>query len=87
MQEVLHLANSDLQEAATTAFIKIIEKQIVPANVYAQTFLQTIQLNVDNRDPGKNKGWHLREIVGNKMDLDQLLTNSAGVLLYRSIPS
>ncbi len=54
-QEVLHLANSDLQEAATKAFVKIIEAQIVPANVYAQTFLQTIQLNVDNRDPGKSQ--------------------------------
>ncbi|XP_072036473.1 serine/threonine-protein phosphatase 4 regulatory subunit 4-like [Amphiura filiformis] len=57
VREVLHLANSELQEAATIAFVKIIEDQIVPANVYAQTFLQTIELNVDNRDPDIADRW------------------------------
>ena len=52
-QDVLHLGNQELQEAATSAFIKIAEEQAVPHQAYAQTFLTTILQNVDSRDPGQ----------------------------------
>ncbi|XP_038046953.1 serine/threonine-protein phosphatase 4 regulatory subunit 4-like isoform X2 [Patiria miniata] len=51
VREVLHLANCELQDAATKVFVTIIEERIVTPAVYAQSFLQTILTNVDNRDP------------------------------------
>ncbi|XP_022081590.1 serine/threonine-protein phosphatase 4 regulatory subunit 4-like isoform X2 [Acanthaster planci] len=51
VREVLHLANCDLQDAATKVFVTIIEERIVTPPVYAQNFLPTIIANVDNRDP------------------------------------
>ncbi|XP_071784695.1 serine/threonine-protein phosphatase 4 regulatory subunit 4-like isoform X5 [Asterias amurensis] len=51
VREVLHLANCDLQDAATKVFVTIIEQRIITPASYAQSFLQTILSNVDNRDP------------------------------------
>ncbi|XP_011682759.2 serine/threonine-protein phosphatase 4 regulatory subunit 4 isoform X4 [Strongylocentrotus purpuratus] len=57
VRDVLHLANQDLQEAAAAAFVKIAEEQSVPHLTYAQTFLQTILQNADNRDPDISDAW------------------------------
>ncbi|XP_041467949.1 serine/threonine-protein phosphatase 4 regulatory subunit 4-like isoform X4 [Lytechinus variegatus] len=57
VRDVLHLASQDLQEAAAAAFVKIAEDQSVPHLTYAQTFLQTILQNADNRDPDISDSW------------------------------
>lgn len=51
-QEVLHLAQTDMQLAATSAFLQILQKNLVPIQNYSQTFLQTILNSVDSKDPG-----------------------------------
>ncbi|XP_070577691.1 serine/threonine-protein phosphatase 4 regulatory subunit 4-like isoform X3 [Ptychodera flava] len=51
VKEVLHVAGSDVQVAATQAFLTIIENQIVSYPVFAQTFLQSMLQSIDNRDP------------------------------------
>ncbi|XP_071784669.1 serine/threonine-protein phosphatase 4 regulatory subunit 4-like isoform X2 [Asterias amurensis] len=57
VREVLHLANCDLQDAATKVFVTIIEQRIITPASYAQSFLQTILSNVDNRDPDVSEAW------------------------------
>ncbi|XP_072182400.1 serine/threonine-protein phosphatase 4 regulatory subunit 4-like [Diadema setosum] len=57
VRDVLHFGNQDLQDAATASFIKIAEEQSVPHLTYAQTFLQTILQNADNRDPDISESW------------------------------
>jgi len=51
---VLHVAQADMQLAASSAFIQILRKDLVPVQNYAQTFLQTILSSVDNKDPGES---------------------------------
>ncbi|XP_070577701.1 serine/threonine-protein phosphatase 4 regulatory subunit 4-like isoform X13 [Ptychodera flava] len=57
VKEVLHVAGSDVQVAATQAFLTIIENQIVSYPVFAQTFLQSMLQSIDNRDPAIAYSW------------------------------
>lgn len=41
-----------MQLAASSAFVQILRKDLVPVQNYASTFLQTILSSVDNKDPG-----------------------------------
>ncbi|XP_052767740.1 serine/threonine-protein phosphatase 4 regulatory subunit 4-like isoform X2 [Mya arenaria] len=56
VREVLHVAQADMQLAASSAFIQILRKDLVPVQNYAQTFLQTILSSVDNKDPDEWNG-------------------------------
>ncbi|XP_053409044.1 serine/threonine-protein phosphatase 4 regulatory subunit 4-like [Mercenaria mercenaria] len=51
VREVLHVAQADMQLAASSAFVQILRKDLVPVQNYASTFLQTILSSVDNKDP------------------------------------
>ena len=51
-QEVLHVAQTDMQLAACSAFLQILQNDLVPITNYTQTFLQTILMSLDSRDPG-----------------------------------
>lgn len=57
VREVLHLSCQELQDAATVAFVQIAEDKSIPPQLYAQTFLQTILQNVENRDPDISESW------------------------------
>lgn len=57
VREVLHLAQTDMQLAATSAFLQILQKNLVPIQNYSQTFLQTILNSVDSKDPDVASAW------------------------------
>lgn len=50
---MLTVAEPDIQVAASTAFLQILQKELVPVQSYPQMFLQTILNSIDNKDPGK----------------------------------
>ena len=60
-QEVLHVAQCEMQYAASAAFLQILQKNLVPIQNYTQTFLQTILNSVDGKDPGKNNNSLIRD--------------------------
>ena len=51
-QEVLHVADTEMQLAACNAFVDILGRQLVPLQHYAQTFLRSIITALDNKDLG-----------------------------------
>nr|XP_002737817.1 PREDICTED: serine/threonine-protein phosphatase 4 regulatory subunit 4 [Saccoglossus kowalevskii] len=57
VKEVLHVAGTDVQIAATQSFLIIIENQIVSYQQFAQTFLQSMLQSIDNRDPAIAYSW------------------------------
>lgn len=57
VREVLHVAQADMQLAASSAFVQILRADLVPVQNYAQTFLQTILSSVDNKDPDIANAW------------------------------
>ncbi|XP_064621260.1 serine/threonine-protein phosphatase 4 regulatory subunit 4-like isoform X4 [Lineus longissimus] len=57
VREVLHLAQAEMQLAASSAFLQILQKELVPVQNYTQTFLQTILMSVDSRDPDVAGAW------------------------------
>ena len=54
LQEVLYVAQQDMQLAASTAFLQILQDKLVPLQNYTQTFLQTILTSVDSKDAGNS---------------------------------
>ncbi|GFR62723.1 serine/threonine-protein phosphatase 4 regulatory subunit 4 [Elysia marginata] len=56
-QEVLHVANLDMQLAAATAFLQILERKLVAVDEYKKTFLQTILASVDNKNEDVAQAW------------------------------
>ena len=46
------MAQQDMQLAAATAFLQILQDKLVPLSTYTQTFLQTILTSVDSKDAG-----------------------------------
>ncbi|XP_055879993.1 serine/threonine-protein phosphatase 4 regulatory subunit 4-like isoform X2 [Biomphalaria glabrata] len=57
VREVLHVANIDMQLAAATAFLQILERQLVSVEDYKKTFLQTILTSVDNKNEEVANAW------------------------------
>ncbi|XP_070181609.1 serine/threonine-protein phosphatase 4 regulatory subunit 4-like [Littorina saxatilis] len=57
VREVLYVAQQDMQLAASTAFLQILQDKLVPLQNYAQTFLQTILTSVDSKDPEVAAAW------------------------------
>ncbi|XP_078315308.1 serine/threonine-protein phosphatase 4 regulatory subunit 4-like isoform X3 [Crassostrea virginica] len=57
VREVLHLAQTEMQVAASSAFLQILQKNLVPVQNYSQTFLQTILNSVDSKDPDVASAW------------------------------
>ncbi|XP_041351880.1 serine/threonine-protein phosphatase 4 regulatory subunit 4-like isoform X2 [Gigantopelta aegis] len=57
VREVLYVAQSEMQVAASSAFLQILQRELVPIQNYTQTFLQTILLSVDSKDPEVAKCW------------------------------
>ncbi|XP_013395913.1 serine/threonine-protein phosphatase 4 regulatory subunit 4-like [Lingula anatina] len=55
--EVLHVAQPEMQIAASSAFLQILQKDIVPVQNYTQTFLQTILSGLDSKDPDVANAW------------------------------
>ena len=47
------MAHEEMQLAASSAFLQILRKDLVPIQNYTQTFLQTILSSIDIKDPGK----------------------------------
>ncbi|CAC5404766.1 PPP4R4 [Mytilus coruscus] len=56
-EEVLHVAQCEMQYAASAAFLQILQKNLVPIQNYTQTFLQTILNSVDGKDPEVSSAW------------------------------
>ncbi|XP_062568664.1 serine/threonine-protein phosphatase 4 regulatory subunit 4-like [Saccostrea cucullata] len=57
VREVLHVAQTEMQLAASSAFLQILQKNLVPIQNYSQTFLQTILNSVDSKDPDVASAW------------------------------
>ncbi|KAK3799239.1 hypothetical protein RRG08_054366 [Elysia crispata] len=57
VREVLHVANLDMQLAAATAFLQILERKLVSVDEYKKTFLQTILASVDNKNEDVAQAW------------------------------
>ncbi|XP_052106288.1 serine/threonine-protein phosphatase 4 regulatory subunit 4-like isoform X1 [Mytilus californianus] len=57
VREVLHVAQCEMQYAASAAFLQILQKNLVPIQNYTQTFLQTILNSVDGKDPEVSSAW------------------------------
>ncbi|XP_064600821.1 serine/threonine-protein phosphatase 4 regulatory subunit 4-like [Liolophura sinensis] len=57
VREVLHVAQAEMQLAASSAFLQILQKELVPIQNYTQTFLQTILISVDSKDPDVANAW------------------------------
>ena len=51
-QEVLHVAQAEMQLAACAAFLQVLQRQLVPVQNYTQTFLQSILVGIDSKEPG-----------------------------------
>jgi len=51
------VADAEMQLAACDIFLQILDQSLVPLNIYATTFLQTILMCVDNKDPDIAAGW------------------------------
>ncbi|CAI9734860.1 serine/threonine-protein phosphatase 4 regulatory subunit 4-like isoform X4 [Octopus vulgaris] len=68
IQEVLNYAQADIQRAASTAFLQILQKEQVAVQNYAQTFLQTILTSIDNKNPDISSAW-----LGTLLDVIDLL--------------
>ncbi|KAL5008249.1 hypothetical protein ScPMuIL_013830 [Solemya velum] len=57
VREVLHVAQAEMQLAASSAFLQILQNNLVPLQNYTKTFLQTILNSVDCRDPDVANAW------------------------------
>ncbi|XP_059161165.1 serine/threonine-protein phosphatase 4 regulatory subunit 4-like isoform X2 [Physella acuta] len=57
VREVLYVANMDMQLAAATAFLQILERKLVSVEEYKRTFLQTILTSVDNKNEEAANAW------------------------------
>ena len=51
-QEVLRVADAEMQAEACKAFLQVLQNKLVPLQHYSHTFLQTILLAIDSKDPG-----------------------------------
>ena len=47
------MAHEEMQLAASSAFLQLLQKDLVPIQNYTQTFLQTILSSIDIKDPGE----------------------------------
>ena len=47
------MAHEEMQLAASSAFLQLLQKELVPIQNYTQTFLQTILSSIDIKDPGE----------------------------------
>jgi hypothetical protein len=52
------VAQSDMQCAACTTFVKILRDNLVPVPKYVETFLQSILSSIDHKDSG-NTAYHV----------------------------
>lgn len=68
VREVLYVAQQDMQLAASTAFLQILQDKLVPLQNYTQTFLQTILTSVDSKDAEVSAAW-----LGTLLDVIELL--------------
>ncbi|GAB1605554.1 serine/threonine-protein phosphatase 4 regulatory subunit 4-like [Argonauta hians] len=68
VQEVLSHAEADIQRAASSAFLQILQKEQVPVQNYAQMFLETILTSIDNKNPDISSAW-----LGTLLDVIELL--------------
>lgn len=48
------MATVETQRVAGAVFLEILQRNLVPIQTYSQTFLPTVLLGMDNRDPGMN---------------------------------
>jgi len=46
------VAEAEMQLESSAVFLEILQRNLVPVPNYTQTFLQTILLCMDNKDPG-----------------------------------
>lgn len=49
------MATVETQRVAGAVFLEILQRNLVPIQTYSQTFLSTVLLGMDNRDPGISK--------------------------------
>ncbi|XP_076464367.1 serine/threonine-protein phosphatase 4 regulatory subunit 4-like [Babylonia areolata] len=68
VREVLYVAQQDMQLAAASAFLQILQDKLVPLSSYTHTFLQTILTSVDSKDPEVSAAW-----LGTLLDVIDLL--------------
>ena len=52
LQEVVRDADAEIQQESSAVFREILEQGLVSLPSYTQTFLQTILMCVNNKDPG-----------------------------------
>lgn len=57
IREVVRVAAVDTQRVAGTVFLEILQRKLVPMQTYSQTFLPTILLSLDSRDPELSIAW------------------------------
>jgi len=52
VQEVVGVADAEVQQESSVVFLEILQRGLVSLHSYTDTFLQTIINCVDNKDPG-----------------------------------
>ncbi|CAH1262592.1 PPP4R4 [Branchiostoma lanceolatum] len=57
VREMLHVAGPDVQLAATISFLSILEREVIPISTYSSTFLQTIIMSLEVKDPVVSNAW------------------------------
>ncbi|XP_078675204.1 serine/threonine-protein phosphatase 4 regulatory subunit 4-like isoform X2 [Branchiostoma floridae x Branchiostoma belcheri] len=57
VREMLHVAGADVQLAATISFLSILEREVIPISTYSSTFLQTIIMSLEVKDPVVSNAW------------------------------
>jgi len=50
---VVRIAEAEMQQESCAVFLEILEQGLVPVQNYMETFLQTILMCMENKDPGK----------------------------------
>ena len=49
---MVRVAEAEMQQESCAVFLEILEQGLVPVQNYTQTFLQTILMCMENKDPG-----------------------------------
>lgn len=57
IREVVRVATIETQRVAGAVFLEILQRNLVPIQTYSQTFLPTVLLGMDNRDPELSTAW------------------------------
>ena len=50
---MVRVAETEIQEESSSVFLEVLQQRLMPVHNYTETFLQTILVCIDNKDPGR----------------------------------